>query len=164
MPANKKIHLPNPKQARLLKFNGRLKNIVGDIAGGLRRLLLLLLSLIVLMHIAACLLHYIALQPFFGEPGDGEGELLGYPRLRTGPPTTYLRHYLETALMGSHSSPLPLDTLRQYILLPLLCFPLAMGTSTLLPHLSDSISSSLCYWDPHFLHLSYLLLRTSTLK
>ena len=73
MPANKKIHLPNPKQARLLKFNGRLKSIVGDIAGGLRRLLLLLLSLIVLMHIAACLLHYIALQPFFGEPGDGEG-------------------------------------------------------------------------------------------
>ncbi len=61
------------KLARLLKLSSRLKNVFGSISGGFRRLLFLMISLVVLIHIATCLFYFIAANPIFGENGDQEG-------------------------------------------------------------------------------------------
>jgi hypothetical protein len=61
------------KLARLMKISTRMKSAFGAVAGGMRRFVSLILSLFIIMHVAACLFHFIALRPLFSEVGDESG-------------------------------------------------------------------------------------------
>ena len=60
------------KMSRLFKLGSRFKHIFGSLTGGARRLLALILSLFVIMHVSACLFHFAAVQPASGN-GDLDG-------------------------------------------------------------------------------------------
>lgn len=55
------------KMARLLKFSSRLKNVFGDFVGGTRRLAMLLMFLVFVLHLCSCLFFFLASEGPKGE-------------------------------------------------------------------------------------------------